>query len=97
MLTLQIVTGVLLAMHYTPHISLAFSSVEHIMREVNFGWLIRYMHANGASLFFIVVYTHIGRNLFFKTYSFPRLVLWYSGIIIFLIMMATAFLGYVLP
>lgn len=97
MLTLQIVTGVLLAMHYTPHISLAFTSVEHIMRDVNYGWLLRYAHANGASLFFIVVYVHIGRNLYFKSYGFPRLFLWYTGIIIFLLMMATAFMGYVLP
>jgi len=97
MLALQIITGILLAMHYTPHIALAFNSVEHIMRDVNAGWLIRYLHANGASMFFIVVYIHIGRNLFFKTYSFPRLVLWYTGIIIFFLMMATAFMGYVLP
>jgi ubiquinol-cytochrome c reductase cytochrome b/c1 subunit len=96
-LVIQIVTGVLLAMHYTPHILLAFLSVEHIARDVNFGWLMRYMHANGASFFFIVAYIHIGRNLFFKTYNFPRLMLWSSGIILFLLMMATAFLGYVLP
>jgi len=96
-LVVQIVTGIFLAMHYTPHIDLAFSSVEHIMRDVNNGWLIRYMHANGASMFFIVVYSHIFRGLYYGSYMAPRELLWCSGVIIFLLMMATAFLGYVLP
>jgi quinol-cytochrome oxidoreductase complex cytochrome b subunit len=96
-LVIQIVSGVLLAMHYCPHIDLAFFSIEHIMRDVNNGWLIRYTHANGASFFFIVVYTHIARNLYFGSYFQPRVALWFSGIIIFVLMMATAFLGYVLP
>lgn len=92
----MILTGVTLAMHYTPHIDLAFSSVEHIMRDVNNGWLIRLMHANGASIFFILVYIHIGRGLYFGSYR-SRNLLWVSGVTIFIIMMATAFLGYVLP
>ncbi len=97
MLGIQIVTGIFLAMHYTPHISLAFSSVEHIMRDVNNGWLIRYAHANGASFFFIVVYIHIFRGLYYGSYFKPRAALWCSGVIIFILMMATAFMGYVLP
>ena len=96
-LGLQIVTGILLAMHYTPHVDLAFNSVEHIMRDVNNGWLIRYLHANGASMFFIVVYCHIFRGLYYGSYMYPRARLWASGVIIFLLMMATAFMGYVLP
>ena len=84
-------------MHYTPHVDLAFSSIEHIMRDVNNGWLIRYLHANGASMFFIVVYAHIFRGLYFGSYMYPRGRLWASGVIIFLLMMATAFMGYVLP
>jgi ubiquinol-cytochrome c reductase cytochrome b subunit len=84
-------------MHYTPHIDLAFSSIEHIMRDVNNGWLIRYIHANGASMFFIVVYCHIFRGLYYGSYMHPRQLLWCSGVIIFIVMMATAFLGYVLP
>jgi ubiquinol-cytochrome c reductase cytochrome b subunit len=96
-LVIQILTGVFLAMHYTPHIDLAFNSVEHIMRDVNNGWLIRYLHANGASMFFIVVYCHIFRGLYFGSYIYPREKLWCSGVIIFLLMMATAFMGYVLP
>jgi len=96
-LVIQIVTGIFLAMHYTPHIDLAFNSVEHIMRDVNNGWLIRYLHANGASIFFIVVYSHIFRGLYFGSYMSPRANLWMSGVIIFLLMMATAFMGYVLP
>jgi len=97
-LVIQIVTGIFLAMHYTPHIDLAFNSVEHIMRDVNNGWLIRYMHANGASdLFFIVVYSHIFRGLYYGSYIYPRGLLWCSGVIIFLLMMATGFMGYVLP
>jgi ubiquinol-cytochrome c reductase cytochrome b subunit len=96
-LIIQIFTGVLLAMHYTPHIDLAFKSVEHIMRDVNSGWLIRYFHANGASIFFIVVYVHIFRGLYFGSYMYPRQKLWISGVAIFFLMMAAAFMGYVLP
>ena len=96
-LIIQILSGVFLAMHYTPHIDLAFSSVEHIMRDVNNGWLIRYIHANGASMFFIVVYVHIFRGLYFGSYMQPRQLLWCSGVIIFILMMGTAFMGYVLP
>jgi len=96
-LVIQIITGIFLAMHYTPHVDLAFSSVEHIMRDVNNGWLIRYLHANGASMFFIVVYCHIFRGLYYGSYINPRGHLWCSGVIIFLLMMATAFMGYVLP
>lgn len=96
-LGIQIVTGILLAMHYTPHILLAFNSVEHIMRDVNSGWLIRYIHSNGASMFFIVVYSHIFRGLYYGSYAYPREHLWFSGISILIIMMGTAFLGYVLP
>ncbi len=96
-LVIQIITGIFLAMHYTPHIDLAFSSVEHIMRDVNNGWLIRYIHANGASMFFIVVYCHIFRGLYYGSFMHPRQHLWCSGVTIFLLMMATAFMGYVLP
>jgi ubiquinol-cytochrome c reductase cytochrome b subunit len=96
-LVIQIVTGIFLAMHYTPHIEHAFHSVEHIMRDVNGGWIIRYIHANGASMFFIVTYIHIFRGLYFGSYMSPRGVLWCSGVIVFLLMMATAFIGYVLP
>jgi len=96
-LVIQIVTGIFLAMHYTPHIEYAFSSVEHIMRDVNNGWLIRYLHANGASMFFIVTYSHIFRGLYYGSYMNPRGPLWSSGVIIFLLMMATGFMGYVLP
>jgi len=97
MLTVQILTGIFLAMHYTPHVDLAFNSVEHIMRDVNYGWLIRYIHANGASFFFIVVYIHMFRGLYFGSYITPREHLWCSGVLIFIAMMATAFMGYVLP
>jgi quinol-cytochrome oxidoreductase complex cytochrome b subunit len=96
-LIIQILSGIFLAMHYTPHIDIAFCSVEHIMSDVNSGWLIRYIHANGASMFFIVVYAHIFRGLYYGSYMFPRGKLWASGVIIFLLMMATAFMGYVLP
>jgi ubiquinol-cytochrome c reductase cytochrome b subunit len=96
-LTIQIVTGILLAMHYTPHVSLAFYSVEHIMRDVNHGWLIRYTHANGASIFFMVVYFHIARGIYYSSFSYPKSHLWNSGVVIFILMMATAFMGYVLP
>lgn len=93
----QIVSGVLLAMHYVSEIHLAFSAVEHIMRDVVNGTALRYIHANGASFFFIVVYIHIFRGLYFGSYTLPRTLLWYSGVVIFILMMATAFLGYVLP
>ena len=96
-LVIQIITGLFLAMHYTPHVDLAFSSVEHIMRDVKYGWFLRYAHANGASMFFIVVYSHIFRNLYYGSYMKPREHLWCSGVVIFLLMMATAFMGYVLP
>jgi len=96
-LGIQIITGIFLAMHYSSHIDLAFNSVEHIMRDVNNGWLLRYAHANGASMFFIVVYCHIFRGLYYGSYIFPRGRLWATGVILFLLMMATAFMGYVLP
>jgi ubiquinol-cytochrome c reductase cytochrome b subunit len=96
-LFVQIVTGIVLVMHYTPHVDLAFASVEHIMRDVNGGWLLRYMHANGASFFFIAVYAHIFRNLYYGSYKAPREVTYIIGVLIFLLMMATAFMGYVLP
>ena len=96
-LVIQILSGIFLAMHYTPHIDLAFSSVEHIMRDVKNGWFIRYVHANGASMFFIVVYCHIFRGLYYGSYMHPRQLLWCSGVVIFILMMATAFMGYVLP
>ena len=97
MLVMQIVTGIVLAMHYTPHADLAFSSVEHIMRNVEYGWLMRYLHANGASMFFVAVYIHMFRGLYYGSYKAPREVLWILGVIILLLMMATAFMGYVLP
>jgi len=96
-LGLQIVTGIFLAMHYTPNVDLAFISVEHIMRDVNYGWAIRYAHANVASFFFIFVYLHIGRGLYYGSYKSPRVLPWSIGVIILVVMMATAFLGYVLP
>ncbi|MDF3047160.1 MAG: cytochrome b [Candidatus Midichloriaceae bacterium] len=96
-LVIQILTGLFLAMQYTPHVDYAFDSVERIMRDVNYGWLLRYLHAVGASMFFIVVYIHIARGLFYGSYKRPRELLWFIGILIFLAMMATAFMGYVLP
>lgn len=93
---LQILTGIILAMHYTPHIDWAFASVEHIMTDVHGGYLFRYFHANGASVVFILLYLHIARNLYYQSYL-TRRTLWYSGVVIFLLMMATAFIGYVLP
>ncbi|MCZ6884009.1 MAG: cytochrome b/b6, partial [Rickettsia endosymbiont of Ixodes ricinus] len=96
-LVIQIITGVVLAMHYTPHVDHAFDSVERIMRNVNYGWLLRYTHAVGASMFFAAVYLHIARGLYYGSYKAPRELLWHIGIIIFLTMMATAFMGYVLP
>jgi ubiquinol-cytochrome c reductase cytochrome b/c1 subunit len=97
MLAAQIVTGVVLAMHYVADADLAFESVEKIMRDVNYGWLLRYLHANGASMFFIAVYIHISRGLYYGSYKAPREILWILGVTIFLVMMATAFMGYVLP
>ena len=96
-LTIQIVTGIILAMHYVPSATGAFESVEHIMRNVNQGWLLRYAHANGASFFFIVTYLHIFRGLYYGSYKAPRELVWMLGLVIFLLMMATAFMGYVLP
>ena len=96
-LLVQIITGVILSMHYTAHVDHAFDSIEHIMRNVNHGWLIRYIHMNGASFFFIVVYIHIFRGLYYGSYKAPRELLWWLGILILLLMMATAFMGYVLP
>lgn len=96
-LTIQIISGIVLAMHYAPAGTLAFDSVEHIMRDVNQGWLLRYTHANGASFFFIVTYIHIFRGLYYGSYKAPREIVWHLGLVIFLLMMATAFMGYVLP
>ena len=96
-LMLQIVTGIILAMHYAGDAKLAFTSTEHIMRDVNFGWMLRYMHANGASAFFVVIYCHIFRGFYFSSYKAPREMIWLIGVAIFLAMMATAFMGYVLP
>ncbi|HYZ48130.1 MAG TPA: cytochrome b/b6, partial [Sphingomonas sp.] len=96
-LVIQIVTGIVLAMHYSTDAGTAFQSIERIMRDVNSGWMLRYMHANGASFFFIVVYIHIFRNLYYGSYKAPREMVWLLGLVIFLLMMATAFMGYVLP
>ena len=93
----QIITGIVLGMHYIAHADLAFASVEHIMRDVNYGWLIRYVHANGASMFFLAVYIHIFRALYYGSYKSPREMIWIIGMLIYFLMMATAFLGYVLP
>src|SRR6201993_2839813 len=97
MLVTMIATGIFLAMQYTPHVDMAFDSVERIMRDVNWGWLLRYIHMNGASFFFIVTYIHIFRGLYYGSYKEPRELLWMLGVIILLCMMATAFMGYVLP
>jgi ubiquinol-cytochrome c reductase cytochrome b subunit len=96
-LVLQIVTGIILAMHYAANGAIAFDSVEHIMRDVNWGWLIRYAHANGAAAFFAVIYLHIFRGFYYGSYKAPREMVWLIGVVIFLLMMATAFMGYVLP
>jgi ubiquinol-cytochrome c reductase cytochrome b subunit len=96
-LVIQIATGITLAMHYTPDVSLAFASIEHIMRNVNSGWALRYVHMNGASLFFVAVYFHIFRGLYYGSYKAPREITWIIGMLIFLAMMATGFMGYVLP
>jgi ubiquinol-cytochrome c reductase cytochrome b subunit len=96
-LVVMIVTGVVLAMHYTPHADLAFDSVERIMRDVNYGWLLRYIHMNGASMFFLIVYIHLFRGLYYGSYKYPRELLWILGVVILVLMIATAFMGYVLP
>lgn len=96
-LGIQIVTGILLAMNYTPHVDLAMASVEHIMRDIDYGWLIRYAHANGASMFFIMVHIHMGRGLYYGSYMSPKELPWCVGVVIFILMMATASMGYVLP
>jgi len=96
-LVLQIITGIILAMHYTPDTGLAFESVEKIMRDVNYGWLLRYAHSNGASMFFLAVYIHIFRGLYYGSYKAPRELVWLVGLIIYVAMMATAFMGYLLP
>nr|AVX48184.1 cytochrome b [Hariotina reticulata] len=96
-LVLQILTGIFLAMHYTAHVDFAFHSVQHLMRDVPNGWLLRYLHANGRSLFFIVVYMHIFRGLYYTSYAQPREFVWLMGVVILLIMILTAFIGYVLP
>lgn len=96
-LVIQIVTGIMIAMHYTPDANNAFNSVENIMRNINYGWLLRYIHAVGASMFFFVVYIHMGRSMYYGSYKSPRELVWFLGLFIFLAMMATAFMGYVLP
>ena len=96
-LVIMIVSGVVLAMHYTPDANLAFDSVERIMRDVNYGWLIRYIHVNGASMFFLIVYIHLFRGLYYGSYKYPRELLWILGVVILVLMIATAFMGYVLP
>ena len=92
-LFIQIITGIVLVMFYTPHIDLAFLSIEHITRDINYGWLLRYTHSNGASLFFIAIYFHIARGLIFGSYLFPRAYLWCSGVLLLLLTIVTAFLG----
>jgi ubiquinol-cytochrome c reductase cytochrome b subunit len=96
-LVIMIVTGIVLPMHYVPTFGGAFNSVEHIMRDVNYGWLIRYVHTTGASMFFAAVYIHIFRGLYYGSYKAPRELLWMMGVVILLLMMATAFFGYTLP
>jgi ubiquinol-cytochrome c reductase cytochrome b subunit len=96
-LVIQLASGIFLAMHYCAHVDLAFISVEHIMRDINYGWFLRYLHANGAAFFFICVYIHMARGLYYGSYTHPRAPVWISGVIIYLIMILTAFVGYVLP
>lgn len=93
-LIIQVITGILIAIHYSSNIELAFSSIEHIMRDIKNGWILRYIHANGASLFFICIYIHIAKGLYYGSYKSPRTLTWIIGIIIFIITIATAFLGY---
>src|SRR5438034_5528350 len=97
MLGVQIVTGVVLAMHYTPHVDYAFDSVDQIMRDVNYGWLLRYLHSTGASMFFLAAYIHVFRGMYYGSYKEPREVLWILGVILLLLMIMTGFMGYVLP
>lgn len=94
-LIIQILTGIFLAMHYSPSIDTAFISVEHIMRDVNYGWLLRYCHANVASFFFLFIYFHMGRGLYYGSYKTPRSLVWYIGVIIFLLLIIIAFLGHI--
>jgi quinol-cytochrome oxidoreductase complex cytochrome b subunit len=94
-LIIQILTGAFLAMHYQANVDFAFNSVEHIMRDVNNGWLLRYVHANVASFFFIFVYMHVGRGLYYSSYKSPRVLVWTIGVVILILMMAIAFLGYI--
>jgi ubiquinol-cytochrome c reductase cytochrome b subunit len=96
-LVIMIITGIFLAMNYQPNTTLAFGAIQHIMRDVNYGWLLRYVHQNGASMFFIIVYVHIFRGLYYGSYKTPRELLWILGVVILILMMATAFMGYVLP
>ena len=93
----QIATGIFLAMHYVPSAQMAFASVEHLMRDVSYGWLIRYWHANGASCMFATVYVHIAKGLYHSSYSSPRQYVWITGVVLLLVMVITAFIGYVLP
>jgi len=95
-LVIQIASGIFLSMHYSSNIELAFASVEHIMRDVNYGYMIRYIHANGASFFFVLLYSHIGKALYYGSYKSPRTLVWIIGVIIFIVTMATAFMGYCL-
>ena len=97
MLVIMLLSGIILAMHYTPNVNLAFNSVERIMRDVNYGWLLRYLHMNGATWFFVCVYIHIFRGLYYGSYKAPRELLWWLGLVIYLVMMGTAFMGYCLP
>jgi len=94
---IQLLTGIFLAMYYVPHVDFAFLSVEHIMRDINYGFFLRYVHANGASFFFLMVYLHIVRSFIYGSYINPRHLIWICGVSIFLVMIITAFLGYVLP
>jgi ubiquinol-cytochrome c reductase cytochrome b subunit len=97
MLVVLIATGIMLAMQYTAHVDFAFDSVERIMRDVNYGWLLRYLHMNGGSFFFFAVYVHVFRGMYYGSYKAPREILWWLGIVVLILMMATAFMGYVLP
>jgi ubiquinol-cytochrome c reductase cytochrome b subunit len=96
-LVIQMISGIFLSMHYTPHIALAFSSIEFVMRQVEFGWFFRNTRANGASIFFGAIYLHLARGIFYRSYSYPRGSLRVSGVVIFILVMATSFLGSVLP
>ena len=97
LLVVLIISGIFLAFHYTPHTEMAFDSVERIMRDVDYGWLLRYIHSNGASFFFIIVYIHILRGMYYGSYKYPRELNWLFGVFIYVLMMITAFVGYTLP